>query len=129
MRKLAIILSASIAFALPGCVTSPELPPPEEGGPPRAERCDDLGTTDSKAICTTFAAFDLALDGVALLRESGVLRPGTPKAVEVATIIEEVDALLADASAIQRGIRSGDLNGTLDRATAAIGRLRAALRR
>lgn len=125
MKRIALLACLLMA----ACATTGRLPPPDAGGPPPAERCDDLGTVDSRAVCTAFAAFDVALDAVAVLRDTGVIRPGTPKAVAVADAIDATDAALADASAIQRGIRSGDLAGTLLRATAAINRLREALRR
>lgn len=125
MRRTLISLAAA-CLCLAACTTVPALPP--TSGPPAAERCDSAGTVDSRAVCTAFQAFDAALYAVEALRDAGVIRPGTPRAVAVAGAIEEADRLLTEASAIQRGLRSGNLIQVLTNASAALGRLQAAIR-
>lgn len=125
MKKL--LLAASLALApLAGCAEAVvETPPP--GAISAAERCDASGTADSRALCRAWELWDVALFAVDGLVAVGALVPGSPKALLVQAGIREVTALLQDASAIQRGVRSGNLSATLARADAAIARVKAAL--
>lgn len=119
------LLGLAGALALVSCAPTVESTPP--GTPPSYERCDDTATPDSRAVCVAFRGFDLALTAIDGLRDAGVIVPGTPRALAVQTAIRETQTALNDASAIQRGIRSGDLAATLLRAASALNRLRAAI--
>lgn len=121
------LLGLAGAFALAACATTGGTPPPTTDAPPSYERCDETATPDSRAICVAFRGFDLALTAIDGLRDAGVIVPGTPRALAVQKAIRETQAALNDASAIQRGVRSGDLASTLLRAAGALNRLRAAI--
>lgn len=120
-------LAITLAGLLSACVTVPATNDPAPSEVPAYERCDAAGTADSRAICVSFRAFDVALTAVDGLRDVGVIVPGTPRALAVQAAIRETQTALNDASAIQRGLRSGDLASTLIRAAAALNRLRAAI--
>jgi hypothetical protein len=127
MRKLALLCCLPL-LALAACATDGigGLPPPG-GAPPAATSCGPQATADSKGICLAFRTFDVALSAVDALKAAGVVKPGTPAALTIQKGIREVQADLNDASAIQKGVRSGDYAATIARALAAIDRLRVAI--
>lgn len=128
MRRLMMVMTLGAAAMLAACTPVVVDNGPVAGGiPPAYDRCDATATVDSRAVCVAFRGFDLALTAIDGLRDAGVIVRGTPRALAVQAAIRETQTALNDASAIQRGVRSGDLAGTLLRAAAALNRLRAAI--
>lgn len=124
MRRL---MTGLAALAVAACTPMAGGTGTDSTPPPAYERCDETGSSDSRAICVAFRGFDLALTAIDGLRDAGVIVPGTPRALAVQKAIRETQTALNDASAIQRGLRSGDLASTLIRAASALNRLRDAI--
>ena len=74
MRKI-FLAAALAAMPLSGCATI--------GTPPSLEQT----TIDEKALTTAYASFDVLLTAIDGLVVAGVLKPGTPRALQVQSLI------------------------------------------
>jgi len=85
-------------------------------------------TVDDSALQTAWRAFDTALDAIALLRDAGALKPGTPKAIAVAN---GIDRVLAGFKAAELAVAAGSTKSygeAMANLRAAISELRSTLR-
>ena len=83
---------------------------------------------DDKALSLAWSSFDVALDGINMLADTGYLKPGTPKAIKVADGIDKVTAFLTAAESAAAAGSAKDYNVALANAKGAIVQLRAALK-
>jgi len=111
MRK--IFLAAAIAAApLSGCATI--------GSPPSLEQT----TIDEKALITAYASFDVLLTAIDGLVEAGMLKPGTPRALQVQSLIRTAQDGLKTARMVHG---AGSIAG-LEQATGAFRSITALLK-
>lgn len=85
-------------------------------------------TVDDKALDVAWKSFDLALDGIAALRDAGAIKKGTPKAISVANGIDAVSGFLTAAESAAAAGSTTDYGIALANAKSAITQLRAALK-
>ena len=83
---------------------------------------------DDKALQAAWASFDVALDGINLLIDNKVIKPGTPKAIKVANGVDKVTAILTAAESAAAAGSSKDYLVALSQVRGAITELRAALK-
>lgn len=83
---------------------------------------------DDKALLAAWQSFDLALDAINTLADTGYLKPGTPKAIKVADGIDKVTAFLTAAESAAAAGSTRDYNVALANVRGAIAQLRAALK-
>lgn len=83
---------------------------------------------DDKALQAAWASFDVALDGINLLADTGYLKPGTPKAIKVADGIDKVTGFLTAAESAAAAGSTKDYGIALANVRGAITQLRAALK-
>jgi hypothetical protein len=120
MKNFFVLLGA---LALAACQTPIGPISPFEAPAPLAKT-----TVDDSGLQTAWRSFDLALDGIALLRDAGALKPGTPKAIAVANGIDKV---LAAFEAAEHAVAAGSTTSyrtAMAEAKAAVASLRSVLR-
>lgn len=121
MTRRLTMLAAGILLALtPGCAAPPGLT--SAPAPLAATTIDDSG------LEAAWRAFDLALDGINMLGDLGVIVPGSPKGKAVASGIRAVNRSLAAAERFAAAGSRRDYKAALTEATAGIDELRAALK-
>lgn len=54
-------------------------------------------TVDDSALSAAWKAFDIALDGIGMLIDAKIIKPGSPKALRVADGVDAVTAALTSA--------------------------------
>jgi hypothetical protein len=85
------LLTAFLAICLTACA----VPNYSLGGPPPVPLA--ATTIDDSGLSAAWKSFDLALDAIDLLRNSGIIKVGSPKAVRIADGIDAVTAALTAA--------------------------------
>lgn len=85
-------------------------------------------TIDEKAIHAAFVTFGRALDLIDALRDSGVIKPGSPAAIATRNAIRASQSALNAASAAQRAGSATSYTAALSNAEAALANLAAALK-
>ncbi len=83
---------------------------------------------DDKALQLAWASFDVALDGINILIDAKVIKPGTPKAIAVADGIDKVTGFLTAAESAAAAGSARDYGAALANVRGAIAQLRAALK-
>ncbi len=119
MRK--IVLLAALGAMLGGCVT-PGAVPVTSPAPLASTAIDDT------ALRTAWLSFEIAVDGITLLRQSGVIKAGSAKAVKIAIGIERVTLALEAAEHAVAALSKSDYLDALNEARLAIADLRLALK-
>ncbi|HVH49978.1 MAG TPA: hypothetical protein VM760_08910 [Sphingomicrobium sp.] len=116
MRKL--ILAAALALSLPACTTFPDV------------TTAPLAQThiDEQALTAAYASFDVLLTAVDGLRDAGVLMPGSPRALQVKSLIEKAQDGLNTARAVREGLSQKDPVTALASATDAFRQITAILK-
>jgi len=121
MKKL---LTALVALSLTSCSTFPAVPGFDPGVPPVAGQ---LVNKAIPALVTAWRAYDAVLTAVNALRAAGVIRDGTPRALQIADILERMlNALNAATEAVRAGNET-NFNEAMARAQQAFTDARAAI--
>ena len=121
MKRLLTFLTA---FSLCAC----QLPAFSLGTPPVSPAPLAQTTIDDKALETAWKTFDLALDGINIMGDRGLIVPGSPKGKAVAAGIRKVNAALIAAERFAIAGSTTSYNEALTEAGTAIAELRAALK-
>ncbi len=121
MRRIAALV-APLALVLAGCGVS--LPPVGSTAPAPLSQT----VVDDVALRTAWASFEVAVDGITLLRQRGLIVAGSTRARAIASGIDRVTmALQAAEHAVTVG-STKDYSEALREAGLAIAALRAALK-
>lgn len=83
---------------------------------------------DDKALAAAWSSFDVALDGINILIDTGYIKPGTAKAIKVADGIDKVTGFLTAAESAAAAGSAKDYGIALANVRGAITQLRAALK-
>ncbi|MEA3041025.1 MAG: hypothetical protein QOC65_514 [Sphingomonadales bacterium] len=115
------ILSAFAALSLVACQ------PGVDTGLNSASTVETATTRAGQALVVAWRAFDATLTAVEALRDAGVLRPGTPRAIRVADMIDSARSALDAATEAARIGNNANFAQALQRAQQAFSAIRTAL--
>ncbi len=118
MKPLILAVGASLALSAcaPGLLAG--LGGPVAPAPLAATTIDDRG------LEIAWKAFDLALDGINVLGDFGIIKPGTPEGRAVAKGIRAVNTALATAERAASGLSTTNYAQALEDANTALQGLR-----
>lgn len=119
MRRLFLAL-APLSLLLAGCAA---LTNPTEAPAPLEQTA-----VDEKALVLALETFDTVLTSVDILIEAGHIQPGSPKALEIARLIDSAKGWLQVASSAQRAGSTTSYLEAIENARAAIAGVKAALK-
>lgn len=113
---------------LAACATAPTASTPSTPStrPPVAAPLAS-STEDEAAFNTAIEGYELALDGIDLLLDLGQITPKSPRALQIAGIIDEVNKLFLDARAALAAGNKGEYKNLMDRAGERLRQLQGAL--
>lgn len=121
MNAMKKLLLAVTAVSLAGCQ------PGVDSGLSSASTVESASTRAGQALVVSWRAFDAILTAVEALRDGGVLRPGTPRAIRVADMIDTARSALDAATAAQQAGNGAGFTEALQRAQQAFSGIRTAL--
>jgi hypothetical protein len=119
MRKTLIAACAALSLSIAACAPGAGIKSPA----PLAQT-----TADEKALIVAVDTFDVLLTAIDGLRDSGVLVPGSPRALRVQSLIRTAQAGFNTARGVQRGLSTENPVAALASASSAIAEISAILK-
>lgn len=110
MKRLCIVM---MALALAACAADP-------AGFDKPPAPLEQTVIDEKGLIAAFSAFDLTLTAVDTLVATGVIVPGSPKAIEIKAYLTRAKAALNAADAARKAGSSSSYSAALNNARSAI---------